>query len=395
MKKGPVWGILQNYIFIQLAVPLCLGMALFTFVFIIQNVFVALAMTALGNIPITSVMRFLVCFIPPLITLTLPMALLLANLVVYGRMTEEREIDAMLTSGVPWQRILLPALALGCLCATLLMGWCHFIAPRTLLVQECEVSRLMAQLNLPILESEKMNFISNYSISLGKVDRESGMVQDAVIDCVSGKTDIAYSLYAPLGQVRLDGASRELNLSMLKGSIHFPSPVQSTNSTNTAQDIPPYVQWHFDLLEFNLDVSSLLDDLLDSKSDREEAMPTLLLRPQSRVYINHYNYNPEANKKYKEKSSDFLTEFYKRFSMPLSCIVLALLGAPLGVLTGLGRKALCFAISIGVIIVYYVLDVLCQNLAQSGMIPISLGVFITPLLFLLVAIAANWKLARR
>ena len=51
---------------------------------------------------------------------------------------------------------------------------------------------------------------------------------------------------------------------------------------------------------------------------------------------------------------DMLIELHRRFSLPFACFVFALVGVPLGIQNQRSGKGAGFSISIGVILIYYV-----------------------------------------
>ena len=131
--------------------------------------------------------------------------------------------------------------------------------------------------------------------------------------------------------------------------------------------------------------------MLTTTLSREEGSPTALLRVQARRCFTE----AETNPKFAPRARRYLIEWHRRFAHPSTCLVLALLGAPLGILTGLGRKASSFALALAILLAYYVSVEACSNLAESGALPVAAGVWMTPALFLLVGLGLNGWLARR
>lgn len=386
MRRGrrPLWGILSGYLFRQLAVPTLLGVGGFTLILTLPLFFEALAWARLGGISTAAVGQFLLCFVPRLTILTLPMALLLACLFVYGRMTEEREIDAMLTSGVPYWRVLLPALTLAGLCLLFLLFWCHRVAPRAVEVQRRQVDRIIDELHYPVLQAGQFNLIDNNALFVRQVNPETGALADVVFYGLSGgrwsgrDQAVDYFLCAPYGQAMLRGASRELELTLTDGAFHWPQPSGYAFGTFARGRI--YLNVHKDITR-----------MVTSTLSREEGTPTSLLTLQAERCFSEMHRNP----KFRARGRRFLIEWHRRFAHPAATVVLVLLGAPLGILTGLGRKTVSFVLAIGILLAYYISSEACVNLAESGSLPVALGVWTAPMLFLLVGLGLNGWLARR
>ena len=382
----PLWGILPRYLFRQLAVPLLLGMGMFTVMLLLPPVLDALEWARLGGISFATVLRFLVCFVPRLTLMTLPMALLLASLFVYGRMTEEREIDAMLTSGVSYWRILYPALALAALCAMFLVFWAHLVAPRAVEIQRHLIEVMTDELRFPILSEGQFNPVGDAALFVEKFDPETGELGNVVYFGLAGggwtgrEQVVDYFLCAPRGRAALYGASRELVLELDGGTAHQLARADGT-----------YTQAHLGSVGFHLDVRQRLRRLLEAATAREEGMPTGDLFAQAEEYFSRV----EHNRNYRARGQRYLIEFHRRFAIPAAALVLALIGAPLGILTGLGRKTISFAVALLVLLLYYISMSTWSNLAESGIVSAALGVWATPAIFLVFGLGLNARMGRR
>ncbi|MBZ5534345.1 MAG: LptF/LptG family permease [Acidobacteriia bacterium] len=73
---------------------------------------------------------------------------------------------------------------------------------------------------------------------------------------------------------------------------------------------------------------------------------------------------------------------YRRFALPCSCLVLALLGIPLGISSRKGGKSYGFVLSLLVISAYYLLFVSGSRFAEDGRLSPFVGIWGTNLIFL-------------
>ncbi len=85
-------------------------------------------------------------------------------------------------------------------------------------------------------------------------------------------------------------------------------------------------------------------------------------------------------------------EIHKKFSIPAACLVLGLLALPLGFTNNRGGRSSGFAISIGVILVYYVMLSAGEDVAREGTVPAWLAVWFPNIALLAVGL---FLLARR
>src|SRR5207245_9495573 len=75
-------------------------------------------------------------------------------------------------------------------------------------------------------------------------------------------------------------------------------------------------------------------------------------------------------------------EFHRRFALPTACIVLALVGFPLGLSAKKGGKSAGFVLTIVLVFAYYFVSLLGLSLARQGKVSRGLGVWIADLIFM-------------
>src|SRR5205823_1584405 len=68
-------------------------------------------------------------------------------------------------------------------------------------------------------------------------------------------------------------------------------------------------------------------------------------------------------------TNDLLVRFYQKFSQPLACLIVALAGAPLGLLGRRSRSNIGLIYSAAIVFVYYVLQSSSGAMGEAGRIP--------------------------
>jgi lipopolysaccharide export system permease protein len=90
-------------------------------------------------------------------------------------------------------------------------------------------------------------------------------------------------------------------------------------------------------------------------------------------------------------SSPYLVELHKRFSFPFACLVFGLIGTPLGIQSRRAGKSGGYAISLGLLIVYYIFIASGESLGDRARIPAFFAVW-TP--NVLLGTVGAWLLVR-
>ena len=76
-----------------------------------------------------------------------------------------------------------------------------------------------------------------------------------------------------------------------------------------------------------------------------------------------------------QQGRQFLIEFHKRLSYPAACLVLMLVGVPLGLSSRRGGKSSGFVVTVALVFVYYFFSSVGVALAKQGKVPVVLGVW--------------------
>jgi lipopolysaccharide export system permease protein len=97
----------------------------------------------------------------------------------------------------------------------------------------------------------------------------------------------------------------------------------------------------------------------------------------------------EESKKYglmDEKGRSYYTEFHKRLVLPVGCLILALIGMPLGLQAGPGKKAIGIPFGLVLYILYYVLFTMGRNISITTSADIVLAMWTPNILFFLLTV---------
>ncbi len=90
----------------------------------------------------------------------------------------------------------------------------------------------------------------------------------------------------------------------------------------------------------------------------------------------------------------YLVEFHRRLALPTSCLVLALVGIPLGLSSKKGGKSMGFVLTIVLVFLYYFVSLTGISLGRSGRIPPGVGVWAANFLFLLAGLVLLHRVER-
>lgn len=82
----------------------------------------------------------------------------------------------------------------------------------------------------------------------------------------------------------------------------------------------------------------------------------------------------------------FLSEYHHRLILPVGCFILSLLGLPLGLQAGPGRRALGIPLGLSFFVLYYITFTTTRVLSEGGTLPLVLGMWLPNIFFLLLTV---------
>ena len=94
-----------------------------------------------------------------------------------------------------------------------------------------------------------------------------------------------------------------------------------------------------------------------------------------------------------DSGRSYHTEFHKRLVLPVGCFFLSLLGMPLGLQAGPGRRAIGVPFGLTLYITYYVMFTMSRNMATGGTLPVPLVMWLPNTLFCILAIISIKRVA--
>jgi lipopolysaccharide export system permease protein len=121
--------ILDRYIVRQFIVTFLFALVAVLLIFLVIDMMEKLDDFIDANVPESTIAQYYLFFMPEIIKLMTPVAMLLAALFIMGRMTNQNELSAMKSSGVSLYRILVPFLAVATIVSLVSVYFNAWIVP--------------------------------------------------------------------------------------------------------------------------------------------------------------------------------------------------------------------------------------------------------------------------
>ncbi len=363
--------ILTRYILREVTSHALIGAAIFTFVLFTRDLGRILELVVRASAPLPSVAEIFFYTVPLALTYTIPMSVLVGILIGLSRLATDSEITAMRASGMGvWNfgRVL----AIFVVGAWLLaLGNGLYLAPWSLAsLGHLEDQLKGSQVSYEVQPRVFYEGFPKYVLYVQDVhSAQGGAVWKGVF--LADITDPANPTVtlAREGVLVPEGQDR-LHLHLIDGATHETVPQLADRyqiSTFQQTDIPI--------------------ELPAAENKADEQVPVGLI---STGMLRDY-----AGRVDPISARWYLIEFHRRFALPTACLVLAMVGIPLGLSSKKSGKSGGFVLTIVLVFVYYFVSLIGVSLARQGKVGPMFGAWLANIAFFAAGAILLWQAERR
>ncbi len=354
--------IISRVIVLDLLVAIAEGTVLFTFVFFLKRLYDLTDLLVTGGATFSSTLALLFSLLPSIMVLTFPMSILLASLLVYGRMAQENELTALQAAGYSTLQLLKPVLLVGLILSLLLLWWHNRIAPKGLRLFDSVAAGVLQNTSTTGIRPGNFNLLGDFIILPSTI--EEGRMSSVRMFERRGE-EIVGVISAPSGTIQYFPKENTIQIRLEQGTVH---QVQSDSSGAFI---------HFGELTFSISIQDLLRKMANT-GKWSQKFSNGALRKTLRDY---HNAPPSARTPgFTQMYHQFRIELQYRQTLPFACLIMAWVGALLGMESGFGRRSSCYGMTIAIIFIYYILLNFGKTYAEEGSLPVWLALWIPNLI---------------
>ncbi len=364
--------ILTRYILGEVVSHALIGAAVFTFVLFTRDLGRILELVVRNSAPLPSVAEVFFYTVPVALTYTIPMGVLVGILIGLSRLAADSEVTAMRASGLGVWTFLRVTSIFVVVAWLLALGNSVYLAPRSL----AALGQLQDNLksSQASFEVQPRVFYEGFPKIILYVQDVKAMSGGALWKGVflADLTDPA----APRISLAREGllvsqGPDTLDLHLTNGSTHETDPKnpdQYQISTFQTTDLPIQVP---------------------TAQSSQEHEPTSLAEIKFAELLRLAQSADPVSRRWD------LIEYHRRLALPTACIVLALVGIPLGLSSKKGGKSSGFVLTILLVFVYYSISLIGVSFARQGRLSPAAGVWLADFVFLTGGVFLLWQSERR
>jgi lipopolysaccharide export system permease protein len=335
--------IIDRYIMRELLAPFFLSIAVLTLALFLQKMFRLMELVLSKGSALAATGKLLLFIMPGFLAVTIPMSLLVAALTAFTRLSSDSEVTAMKASRISLYAMVRPVMQFAFILFIVTTVIAHFLAPHANHAFKANLfnmvkSRAMIGLDQGVFSST-FNGMVIYVDKMNSLDDISGIF---ISDERTGSEP--YTILAKQGRLITNPDNFKVTLVMEQGTI---------NTQPRSDGITSLMSFTAGKLFLDIDEASYKRS--DAAGRNIDEMDSLSLYQSWR-----------AARAENKPTKDLEIEFQKRMSVSYACLVFGLIGAPLGIRKSRSGKSAGIALSIGVILVYYLVLGSAARLAESG-----------------------------
>ncbi|WP_044105840.1 LptF/LptG family permease [cyanobacterium endosymbiont of Epithemia turgida] len=347
----PSLSIMDRYLFMEILLPFLFGMGIFTSLGIaIGTLFDLVRRVTESGLLLTVALKILALKMPGFVVLAFPMAMLLAALMAYSRLSSDSELIAMRSLGVSIYRLVIPSVLFSLIvtvCAFIVNDW---IAPAA--THEAAVTLEKA------INQERPNFTERNIVypEYRTLQQEDG--KEATI--------LSRLFYA-----------EEFNGKQMRGLTILDRTQEGVNQIVTSQSATWNIltnTWDFfngtiyliapdgsyrNIVRFQHQQLALPRAPLDLANSRQNFTEMSIRETQEYLEVMKLSGNEKRVRKVQVRIQE-------KYALPFVCVVFGLVGAAIGVRPQNTNRATSFGICVGLIFGYYLLAFVTSSLGIWG-----------------------------
>jgi LPS export ABC transporter permease LptF len=311
--------LLGRYVFREVVSSALLGTVLATFVVFLQSLDPIFRILVGSNASPETVLKLFLWALPPALPMTIPFGVLVGILIGLGRLASDGEIIAMRAAGVSSRMVVLPVLlfaALGLGVAALSSLRLAPMAKResTEIMRAIEATRISADIEPRVFNE---NF-PNHILYVGEV-RPGGLGQARWINVFLADVTPPEQRSSGMKE-KADGPM----ITVAKDAIAVSDPLHN----------------RIELQLSGVATHEMGKDTMANDSESRTSQQVLDAKPPALESFNSYSMNTRQLLGYwGPEWIEMKIELHRRFAFPVACVVLAMVGIPLGIKTRKGGKS--------------------------------------------------------
>ncbi len=356
--------ILDKYILRQVIEMFIMGVFIFTSIIFASDTFITLIkQISMYGIPFKVALMVIILNLPSVFVMTIPMGVLLATVMTLNRLSLASEITVMRSCGIGLNRIAKPIFIFA-----IIMSMTSFFINETIVPITTKQSKDLAlwalgQKNIP---EGKENFIFKELQDNGTLKRlfYVGNCKNKTLHNIT-VLDMSKDNTVQVLQAK-DGSTSPKGWEFNRGAIYTVAKEGKILNTTFFEN---------SVAQFGIDLSKELNQNVAKEHN----------------FVSLVKYMMQNSQKIASEKNLYLIQLYDKIALPITTIVLVLIGVPLAITPPRVRYNRGFLFSILIIFAYYLIRALSLSFGEAGSLPPFFAAWTANILLSIIGMALYYK----
>jgi len=383
---------LHKYLTGQVLASLLLTVAVFTLVLLLGDALKEiLPLLINGQARLGLVMKAICLLMPFVWVFALPMGLLTATLLVFGRFSAEQELTAARASGVSLLSLITPILLLSLFCCVLSAWFNLDLGPRSRMAYKNLLFQLRSELvNVQLPEGQPVDDFPGYIFYMEK--NRGGNLQNVLVIKPGNETNATTTIKAPRGRLETDAPNKQLILHLFDArSVTWSGTRNSTGSS-------PELIFNFDLnTATNQPGKPKISDMTfwQLRDELRNLERRIGLPPAAALTSDELRAQAgELARQRNDLTEPILVKMNRQIAFSFACFGFTLVGIPLGIRMHRRETNVGVAIALALVLVYYSFIILGESLSARPEFVPHLILWVPNFIFQAVGAVLLWRANR-
>ena len=402
--------ILERYILKENFKPFVVSLMVTTFVMLLDKIIDLLNLIIKNRLDILTIISIFGLSLPFILALTIPMAILLASIMSFGRLSVDNELIAFKSCGINIYTLIKPTVIAALLISIFMVFFNNAVLPQT----NHMLKNLMIKVNYrrpaTAIVPGAFNTMKNYTIYVKeRIDEELF----GILIYNRENTKFPQTISAERGKIELANGGNSLKAILYNGQMH-----ERDQKNPDKYNISKFKKFTLNLPDLGYKMNQ---EGTNYRGDRElssGAMADIVNERKNKIIITQSeiediqakitNLNSEGQEIINEKElkknynklnlkedkiaslkSDvrkYQVEIHKKYAIAFACVIFVLIGAPIGMMTKTSGVGMSFSVSAIVFLIYYGTLTLGEELADKGVVSPFLAMWISNIVFSIIGV---------
>ncbi|MBU0943002.1 MAG: LptF/LptG family permease [Proteobacteria bacterium] len=353
--------LLYSYLATEMLAPFFASFLIMNSVFFLVKLIPFLNVVLELKIGFSDFVRLFLYLFPNMFLYSMPMAAMMGVIIGFTRLASDTEILAFKASGISLYQIIPPVILVSVAVALLTGYFSVTLIPKA----EIAMKQLMFQLakekiNKGIKEHQFTEALGDLVVFVDSIDPDTGEWQNVWVSDMRGQVNPIITM-AQSGTMNAEIDNMLVSITLKNGSLHRPDERRSQ-----------IISFAHYTINIPLQPPTILDG--EDVTQLSTGSMTLSQLQETATIVGRDT----------PRGRECLFQYHKRLVLPFGCFILSLLGLPLGLQAGPGKKGGGIPLGLGFFILYYIFFTLAKISAEENASSVLIAMWIPNSIFLII-----------